>query len=152
MPLQEGATAPAVSAPNQHGERVAVPVEGPTVLYFYPRDDTPGCTTEAVQFDAELGVYREAGVTVYGVSVDDVDSHREFAEKHDIGFDLLADSDGEIADAYGVETVSAGATRRTTIVILDGEVHAVYEAVDPDGHAREVLQDLLDDAVVELDG
>jgi peroxiredoxin Q/BCP len=151
MSLQAGDPAPAVSAPNQHGEHVDVPLDGPTVLYFYPRDDTPGCTMEATQFDAELEGYREAGVAVYGVSVDGVDSHRQFAEKHDIAVDLLADPDREVADAYDVPEGPAGTAARTTVVVLDGAVHAVYEDVVPNGHAREVLADLLDAGVVELD-
>lgn len=151
MVLQTGDPAPAVSAPNQHGDRVEVPLDGPTVLYFYPRDDTRGCTTEAVQFDAHLDRYREAGVAVYGVSVDDVDSHRAFASAHDIGFDLLADPGRTVADAYGVPEGPAGTAGRTTFVVLDGTVHAVYEGVDPDGHAGAVLADLSEAGVLDRD-
>jgi peroxiredoxin Q/BCP len=151
MSLQAGDPAPAVSAPNQHGETVTVSLDGPAVLYFYPRDDTPGCTTEATQFNAELAAYREAGVDIYGVSVDDVESHRAFAEKHDITFDLLADPGGEIADAYDVPEGPAGTTARTTFVVLGGQIHETYEGVRPDGHAREVLEDLVDAGVVDLE-
>jgi len=151
MPLEEGTSAPEISARNQHGERVEPSFEGVAVVYFYPRDDTPGCTTEATQFAAELETYREAGVAVYGVSTDDVDSHREFAEKHDIEFDLLADPEGEIADAFDVERGRGDATARTTFVIVDGAVHTVYEDVRPDGHAREVMMDLLETDLVTLD-
>ena len=143
MTLEVGDPAPAVSAPNQHGERVDVPLDGPTVLYFYPRDGTRGCTREATRFVAEYDSYRDAGVAVYGVSVDDVDSHCEFAANNDIEFDLLADPEREIADAYDVPEGPAGTTGRVTVVVLDGAVHAVYETVDPDSHAREVLADLL---------
>jgi len=151
MPLEPGDPAPAVSAPNQHGETVDPPFEEPTVVYFYPRDDTPGCTTEATEFAAELDAYREAGVAVYGVSVDGVDSHAAFAEKHDLAFDLLADPEGEVADAFGVERRRGGATARTTFVLVDGGVHEVYAGVSPGGHARAVLDALLDDDVVALD-
>ena len=150
MPLQAGDSAPAVSAPNQHGDQVTVPLDGPTVLYFYPRDDTRGCTTEAVQFNAELSAYREAGIDVYGLSVDSVDSHCSFAEKNDLAFDLLADPEREIADAYGVPKGPAGTAARTTFVVLGGQIHAVYEQVSPDGHARELLEDLVDTGVVDL--
>ncbi|SIR58073.1 peroxiredoxin Q/BCP [Haladaptatus litoreus] len=149
MTLEAGDDAPAVTANNQHGETVSPEFEAPTVVYFYPRDDTPGCTVEAKQFNAELESYRDAGATVYGVSTDDVESHEAFAEKFDLGFDLLADPDGEIADAFGVE-VENDYTPRTTFVLADGEVKAVYDGVDPDGHAREVLSDMLDDELVAL--
>jgi peroxiredoxin Q/BCP len=140
-----------VSAPNQHGETVTPSFDDPTVVYFYPRDDTPGCTTEATEFTAELDTYREAGVAVYGVSVDDVDSHAAFAEEYDIAFDLLADPDGDLAAAVDVERRASGATERTTFVVVDGTVHDVYTGVRAKGHARTVLGDLLDDGVVTLD-
>lgn len=149
MPLSEGDLAPAVEAPNQHGETVAPDFEDLTVLYFYPKDDTPGCATEADQFGRERDAYADAGVTVYGVSTDTVESHREFAEKEGIGFDLLADPDGEIAAAFDVET-TGGRAKRTTFVLWDGEVVRVYEGVDPDGHAREVLLDLVDAGLADL--
>ncbi len=148
--LEKGDNAPSVSAPNQDGETVEPSFDGPTVLYFYPKDDTPGCTTEANQFQKEQETYEDAGVDVYGVSTDDVDSHRAFADKYDIEFDLLADPDGEIAEKFGVE-VSGGTTGRTTFVLVGGEVHRVYSSVNPDGHARDVLMDLLDDGLVELE-
>jgi peroxiredoxin Q/BCP len=89
-------------------------------------------------------------VTVYGVSVDDVDSHKMFSEQHDIAFDLLADPDGEVAAAFDVERRASGVTERTTFVIIDERIADVYTSVDPAGHARTVLGDLLDDGVVEL--
>jgi peroxiredoxin Q/BCP len=150
MTLEPGADAPTIEAENQRGETVALDFEEPTVLYFYPRDDTPGCTTEAEQFDAELESYRDAGVSVFGVSTDDVESHEAFAEKYELRFDLLADPEGEIAAAFGVDT-SRGAAARTTFVLADGEVEAAYDGVDPDGHARDVLGDMLDDGLVALE-
>lgn len=150
MTLETGDSAPRVEAENQRGETVELDFDEPTVLYFYPRDDTSGCTVEAKQFDAELETYRDAGVAVYGVSTDDVDSHEAFADKYDLGFDLLADPDAEIADAFGVDT-SRGAAERTTFVLADGEVQAVYGGVQPDGHARDVLSDMLDDGLVVLE-
>ncbi|WP_327050786.1 peroxiredoxin [Halomicrococcus gelatinilyticus] len=150
MTLDDGDDAPAVAAQNQHGETVEPDFEEPTVLYFYPRDDTPGCTVEAKQFDKELESYRDADVAVYGVSTDDVDSHEAFADKYDLDFDLLADPDGEVAAAFDVD-VDEGYTARTTFVLAHGEVQAAYEGVDPDGHAREVLGDLLDEGLASLD-
>ncbi|MFC4540553.1 peroxiredoxin [Halosolutus amylolyticus] len=150
MVLEDGAAAPTVTAPNQDGETIELAFEAPTVLYFYPKDDTPGCTIEATQFQRERETYREAGVDVYGVSTDDVDSHRSFCESEGLEFDLLADPDGEVADAFDVERRDSGVTARTTFVLADGEVQAVYEGVDPDGHARNVLLDALDDGLVTL--
>lgn len=149
MPLQEGTAVPTVTATTQDGEQVTVDGTEPTVLYFYPRDQTPGCTTEARQFQRELDGYRDAGVTVYGVSTDSVADHAEFCEAEGLSFDLLADPDGEVVEAFGVENRS-GAAARTTFVLVDGAVERVYEDVRPDGHARDVLADLLDDNVVEL--
>jgi len=141
-----------VTAPNQHGERLSPAFETPTVLYFYPEDGTPGCTTEAEQFAMEREAYADAGVTVYGVSTDSVDSHRAFAEEVGIEFDLLADPDGSIADAFGVDrTASGDSTPRTTFVLDSGTVQRVYAGVRPDGHARDVLLDMLDDELVTLE-
>ncbi len=150
MTLQPGDPAPAVEAKNQDGETVSLDFEEPTVLYFYPKDDTAGCTVEANQFQRELDAYRDAGVAVYGVSVDDVDSHADFAADQGLTFDLLADPDGEVVEAFDVET-RRGVAMRTTFVLADGEVRAVYEGVDPDGHARDVLGEMLDSGLVALE-
>ncbi|MGB9986846.1 peroxiredoxin [Salarchaeum japonicum] len=148
--LEPGADAPDVAAENQDGVHVDLDFEDPTVLYFYPKDDTPGCTVEAKQFNAELDAYADAGVGVYGVSLDDVESHEEFCEKYGLDFDLLADPEGDIADAFGVDT-SEGYTARVTFVLANGEVTHAYEGVKPDGHARDVLGDILDDGLATLD-
>jgi len=149
MPLASGDDAPTVTAPNQDGEDVTLAFAEPTVVYFYPRDDTPGCTIEANQFQRERETYQDAGVAVYGVSTDGVDSHQSFCASEGLEFDLLADPDAEIADAFDVE-VQNNKTARTTFLLADGEVKAVYEAVDPDGHAREVLLAALEDGLVTL--
>jgi peroxiredoxin Q/BCP len=138
--------APEVTATDHDGETVTLSFAEPTVLYFYPRDDTPGCTVEAEEFDAELAAYRDAGVAVYGVSTDDAESHAAFRAKYDLDIDLLADPDGEVAAAFGV-AVEGGAADRVTFVLADGEVKRVYRGVDPDGHARDVLQDLVDEGI-----
>lgn len=149
MPLSEGDPAPTVTARNQDGETVTPSFEEPTVVYFYPKDGTSGCTIEANQFQLELETYRDAGVDVYGVSTDDVDSHRDFCDQEGLEFDLLADPDAELAEAFDVE-LSRGVTMRTTFLLADGEVKAAYEGVDPDGHAREILVDALEDGLVTL--
>jgi peroxiredoxin Q/BCP len=145
--LQATDEAPEVTATDHDGETVTLPFAEPTVLYFYPRDDTPGCTVEAEGFDERLSAYRDAGVAVYGVSTDDAESHAAFRAKYDLDIDLLADPDGEVAAAFGVP-VEGGATNRVTFVLADGEVKRVYRGVDPDGHARDVLHDLVDAGIV----
>jgi peroxiredoxin Q/BCP len=145
MTLDPGDPAPTVRADNQDGETVELDFAEPTVLYFYPRDSTRGCTVEAREFEAEREEYREAGVAVYGLSTDDVDSHAAFVDSEGLAFDLLADPEGEIVDAFGVELLEGPgepAAARTTFVLAEGEVRAVYEDVDPDGHASDVLADL----------
>jgi peroxiredoxin Q/BCP len=145
--LQATDDAPEVTATDHDGDTVTLSFAEPTVLYFYPRDDTPGCTVEAEGFDERLAAYRDAGVAVYGVSTDDVESHAAFRAKYDLDIDLLADPDGEVAAAFGV-AVEGGAADRVTYVLADGEVKRVYRGVDPDGHARDVLQDLVDAGIV----
>lgn len=148
--LSIGESAPDVEAYNQWNEKVIVNYEQPTVLYFYPEDHTPGCQTEARQFELEGETYRDAGVEVYGISVDSPQSHCEFAESNEITFDLLSDPEGQVAQAFDVP-MNNDRFARTTVVVVEGQVQSVYEDVDPDGHAREVLMDLLDEGVVRLE-
>ncbi|MDS0220440.1 peroxiredoxin [Haloarcula sp. S1AR25-5A] len=147
MVLDPGTDVPTIRATNQHGDAVQPTFEEPTVLYFYPADDTPGCTTEAEQFEAYAQRFADAGVSVYGVSTDGVDSHREFAAANGISFDLLADPEGRLCEAFDVPLVD-GRSQRTTYVIANGRVVAVYERVAPDGHATNVFEDLVDTGVI----
>jgi peroxiredoxin Q/BCP len=149
MPLSPGDDAPSIAATNQDGERLTLRFQQPTILYFYPRDDTPGCTTEATEFDDALPAYSKAGIAVYGVSTDDADSHRAFADEYDLGFDLLADPDGKVAEAFDVP-VENGAAQRTTFVIVGGAVRAVYDGVYPEGHAEAVLEDLVETGLITV--
>ncbi len=115
------------------------------VLYFYPKDDTPGCTTEACEFRDDIFKYREAACQVLGVSLDDQASHKEFAEKYSLPFPLLADTEGETADSYGVKSRFLGITvakRQTFLIDPDGNIAKHYEDVDPDTHSQQVLADL----------
>jgi len=147
--LSEGDDAPRLEATNQDGEAVELTYEEPTVVYFYPRDDTPGCTMEAKSFEKEFDEYEAAGVRVYGVSTDDAESHRDFADENNLSFDLLADPDGEIADSFGVP-VQGNMARRNTFVLVDGVVERVHENVSPDGHGRDLLLELVENGVVDL--
>ena len=149
MVRSNGQPVPDVSARNQDGETVSIDGTSPTVLYFYPRDDTPGCSIEARQFQRELAGFDDAGVTVYGISTDGVDSHASFCAAEGLEFDLLADPDGDLAEAFDV-ALRGGAATRTTFVLDDGVVQRVYENVDPDGHARTVLSDLLDAGIADV--
>ncbi len=151
MALRPGDPAPEVSAPNQHGRPVNPDFEDVTVVYFYVEDGTPGCETQTLQFEREADVYGEAGVSVFGISTDSVESHHEFAETHGITFDLVADPDGELHDAFDVARDHAGRAERTTFVIENGEIIETYEGVNPDGHARDLLFELYEDGVVNLD-
>lgn len=114
-------------------------------VYFYPKDDTPGCTTEACNFRDNIYAFRAIGANVVGVSLDDVASHREFADKHRLPFVLLADTEGAMAAAYGVlrdwKLVQIAA-RESFIIDPDGVIVKHYEDVDPDTHTQEVLADL----------
>ncbi len=115
------------------------------VLYFYPKDDTPGCTTEACQFRDDILMFRELGVQVLGVSLDDATSHAKFAEKYGLPFPLLADTDGAVAKAYGALT-SFGpvryAKRHTYVIDPQGKVAKVYRKVKPKEHSDQLIADL----------
>lgn len=115
------------------------------VLYFYPKDETPGCTTEACEFRDNIFAFRDLNAQILGVSLDDVESHREFAENHSLPFPLLADVDGVAAEAYGVKTRMFGMTvakRQTFIIAPGGDIAKHYEKVDPDEHSAQVIADL----------
>lgn len=147
--LDVGDEAPGFALDDQNGETVELEaVDGPVVLYFYPRADTPGCTTEACGFRDRYGEFDERGVSVLGVSDDPVSDLASFAEEYDLPFRLLSDPDGEVASAYDsygekqmFDRVFDG-TFRNTYVIDEGRIVAAYEGVSPEGHAEAILADL----------
>jgi len=115
------------------------------VLYFYPKDETPGCTTEACEFRDNIFAYKDLNAQILGVSLDDVESHKAFAENHRLPFPLLADVEGDVATAYGVKTRMMGMTvakRQTFIIGPDGTIAKHYEKVSPSEHSAQVLADL----------
>ncbi|MDH3546157.1 MAG: peroxiredoxin, partial [Gammaproteobacteria bacterium] len=115
------------------------------VLYFYPKDDTPGCTTEACQFRDNIFAFKKANAQILGVSLDDVESHKKFAERYNLPFPLLADVQGLAADAYGVRTRMLGmqvAKRETFLIDPKGNLAKHYDDVEPKTHSAEVLSDL----------
>ena len=149
--IEEGKPAPDFELESDTGEKVKLSqFRGrPVVLYFYPKDDTPGCTTEACEFRDAYDVYRERGAEVLGVSPDTVTSHEKFKSKYQLPFTLLADPEHEVAERYGVwgERKYAGKTymgiKRSTFVIdEDGNVARAMLGIKPAGHAEEVLNAL----------
>lgn len=116
------------------------------VLYFYPKDNTPGCTTQACEFRDNIFAYRDMGAVILGVSVDNVESHKAFSEEHSLPFPILADVDKKVTTAYGTLTKYLGITelaRRDTFIIdPKGKVAKHYMKVDPKGHSEIVLADL----------
>jgi thioredoxin-dependent peroxiredoxin len=149
----EGEPAPEFELTSESGERVRLsdPRGRPVVLYFYPRDDTPGCTTQACGFRDAYDRFRDRGAVVLGVSPDDEASHGRFKAKYSLPFTLLADPDREAAEAYGVwrEKTMYGKKRmgieRSTFVIgPDGTVVRALRGVRPEGHADQVLAALAD--------
>jgi peroxiredoxin Q/BCP len=149
--LAEGEVAPDFTLPDQDGEEVSLSeLRGQTVvLYFYPRADTPGCTTQAHGVRDHRGDYEAAGARVLGVSPDEVGAVKRFAEKHDLDFTLLADTDHSVAEAYGtwVEKSNYGKTymgvqRATFVIDPDGRIARVFEKVSPKTHDEVVLGSL----------
>ena len=113
-----------------------------TVLYFYPKDDTPGCTKEACAFRDRMGDYEQANIRVYGVSLDPPESHRRFREKYNLNFPLLTDEGGRAADALGVLRKGRKSANRVTFLLdPSGSIARVYPEVSPETHADEILAD-----------
>ena len=112
-----------------------------TVLYFYPKDDTPGCTKEACAFRDRMGDYEGAGIQVFGVSLDSPESHRQFREKHNLNFPLLTDENGRASEALGVLGDRGYAERVTFLLDPDAKIAKVYPEVSPETHADEILKD-----------
>ena len=149
--IDEGTPAPDFELQSDTGETVKLSdFHGrPVVLYFYPKDDTPGCTTEACEFRDAYDVFRDRGAEVLGVSPDDVRSHEKFKKKYQLPFTLLADPSHEVAEQYGVwgERKFAGKrymgiTRSTFVIAPDGTVARAMRGIKPAGHASEVLDSL----------
>jgi peroxiredoxin Q/BCP len=115
-------------------------------LYFYPKDQTPGCTTQACEFRDNIFAFRDAGAQILGISVDDVESHKAFSEKHGLPFPILADSKKETAKQYGVLKTFLGtmelAKRDTFLIDPQGKIVKHYADVDPKGHSQIVLNDI----------
>ncbi|MBF2079486.1 MAG: peroxiredoxin [Synechococcales cyanobacterium T60_A2020_003] len=143
MALSVGSPAPSFSAKDDAGNTVSLAdFAGKTVvLYFYPKDDTPGCTKEAQGFRDAYPEYQDKDIVVLGVSMDDEASHKMFKEKYGLPFTLVADSDGAITKAYDVS--GGGYSKRVTYIINgDGVIEKVFESVKTDTHAADILAEL----------
>jgi peroxiredoxin Q/BCP len=129
LPSQES---PSVSLKDFHGKWV--------VLYFYPKDMTQGCTIEAHNFQQDLPKYDADNAAIVGVSVDSVDSHKQFCTKESLTFKLLADTDKKVVDSYGSLSPSGVASRNTFLIDPSGKIVKVWTKVSPGGHSKEVLE------------
>jgi peroxiredoxin Q/BCP len=148
--LEKNQVAPAFSAPNQHNETISLSdYKGSrnVILYFYPKDDTPGCTIEANQFTELASEFARVDTVVLGVSKDTCESHRAFIGKFGLEVDLLADTTGALCEAYGVwqekeknGVKKMGIVRSTFLINKDGELVEAMYGVTADGHAREMLE------------
>jgi peroxiredoxin Q/BCP len=148
--LKSGEPAPGFSVPDQDGEPVSLSDyrgDKHVILYFYPRDDTPGCTVEANQFTALAAEFAEADTVVIGVSKDSCASHQAFIDKYGLRVELLSDSDGGLCQAYGVWQEKEknggkkmGIVRSTFLINKDGVIEEALYGVTPDGHAQAMLE------------
>ena len=147
--VSAGKSAPAFTLDTDTGERLSLrDLKGkPVVLYFYPKDDTPGCTVEACEFRDAFPRFKGTKAVILGISPDSVKSHQKFKEKFDLPFTLLADPEHEVAEKYGVWQKKSmygrtymGIARTTFVIDRDGKVAKVFEKVKPKGHAEAVEQ------------
>ena len=146
--LKEGDAAPDFTSRDAQGNTVKLSeLRGQNVvLYFYPKDDTPGCTKEACSFRDSSDVYEREGVKVLGVSLDDEQSHQAFAQKYNLSFTLLADTDHSVSEAYGVygeqkrgDKTYMGVARKTFLIGREGKIKKIFDKVNVEQHADEVL-------------
>ena len=140
MNFKEGDAFPDFSLESDSGSTVSInDLKGKkSVVYFYPKDDTPGCTTEACEFRDSMEEYRKNGIEVYGISVDSENSHKKFNDKYSLNFTLLADKEKSISEKFGV-LGGRVASRVTFIVDRDGKIRYVFPKVSPKGHSAEVI-------------
>ena len=145
--LKEGSKAPIFKAVDQNGKTISLAdFKGKKViLYFYPKDDTPGCTTEACHFRDDFKLLENLGAQVIGMSIDDSFSHKKFAEKYNLPFPLLSDASGEVASLYGALNnflVIKLAKRYTYLINPQGKIAKIYLSVDTSKHSQEIIEDL----------
>jgi peroxiredoxin Q/BCP len=151
MPIENGILAPDFELPDETGtlRRLSDFRGKPVVLYFYPKDDTPGCTAEACNFRDDYSAYEKAGVEILGVSPDTVKSHLKFKQKFGLPFPLLADKDHKVCELYEVWALKKfmgreymGVLRTTFLIDAEGQIVRVFEQVKPAEHSAELLAEL----------
>ncbi|MEZ4429453.1 MAG: peroxiredoxin [Nannocystaceae bacterium] len=142
--LKQGDEPPALSSTAHDGAAIDLRALGgaPTVIYFYPKDNTPGCTKEACAFRDAWKKLEEAGIRVVGVSSDSLESHKAFAAEHELPFSLVADEQLTWAKGFGVDSTGGFVHRVTFLIGRDGKIAKVYPDVDPGVHAAEVIADV----------
>ena len=145
--LKIGDDAPSFTLPDSQGNQISSnDFKGKwIVLYFYPKDDTPGCTTEACHFRDDFKLLESLGAKVIGISIDDSFSHKKFAEKYNLPFPLLSDASGEVASRYGALNnflVIKLAKRYTYLINPQGKIAKIYLSVDTSKHSQEIIEDL----------
>lgn len=141
-PLKEGDAVPAMSFGADDGRTISTADArgGWLILYFYPKDDTPGCTAQAKAFSELLAAYSAVGATVYGINTDGAESHRKFKWKHDLRVTLLTDPTGEAAALFGIRVVLGLCARDSVLINPAGTIEKIYRGVDPKGNPREILE------------
>lgn len=141
MNVKEGDKFPDFKLGSDDGKEVSLyDLQGKkTILYFYPKDDTPGCTKEACSFRDNINSFKSLNIPVFGVSVDDIDSHKKFKEKYAIPFTLLSDPKKELVTKLGIKSITGSASRVTFILDENGKITKIYPKVSPDRHAEEIL-------------
>jgi peroxiredoxin Q/BCP len=151
MPIENGILAPDFELPDETGtlRRLSDFRGKPVVLYFYPKDDTPGCTAEACNFRDDYSAYEKAGIEILGVSPDTVKSHLKFKQKFGLPFPLLADKDHKVCELYEVWALKKfmgreymGVLRTTFLIDAEGQIVRVFEQVKPAEHSAELLAEL----------
>jgi peroxiredoxin Q/BCP len=146
LPLQAGSRVPSIALPSSEGRHISLDEfkgKKRIVLYFYPEDDTPGCTKEACAFRDDIRLYQMKDSVILGVSTDDVDSHLRFKDKYSLPFTLLSDVDAVMSRAFGVYDEEAKEARRVTFIIgKDGIIQKVFHNVRVARHTTEVLEAL----------
>ena len=144
--LKVGDKAPDFTLMDEQGRPVSLKDflgKKPVILYFYPKDFSPGCTTEACRFRDDYKTYEEKGAAVIGVSLDTVESHTKFSEKYNLPFPILSDNKKEVAKAYGVLGIGGIWAKRVTFIIdKEGKIAAIFPKVDVKRHSEEVLKAL----------
>lgn len=148
--IVEGSSAPSISLPADNGEMMSTEdlIGKQVVLYFYPKDDTPGCTKEAIAFTAFLDAFSKQNTIIIGVSPDNIVKHGKFKAKHDLGITLLADEEQELANAYGVWVEKnmygrkyMGIERSTFLIDANGKIAKIWRKVKVPGHVEAVLEE-----------